>query len=404
MDRGHPMLKNAMLALAFAAMIAGAGVIGATLAQGDPAGDDGGEERYTVRISAQRLADGGVAVGLQEQGADGAWQERELPVNGVLPAGAAVGRWASSSPLGVGGERRAVCVIHHGGPADAAFWGRFTRDMADAARQHGLSARVAGEIEHERQAAQIRRCVADGVAGIATTLPNPDVLEGAVREALDAGVVVVTFNSGQEAAERLGSAIHVSIDETAAGQRAGAAFNAAGTEGTVLCVLHEPDNVGLEERCGALEAEYAGSEVERLYVVGVSDAARTTEQIAERLGAGGVGGVLTLNEALMLTPSDAARLTGDEIVVGAFGGFRAATQIIAGRVAFAISDQPWLQAHHVATHLHMYVEGVELGFSPSVYEAAPITLVSIEPVLLDLATAGLWLQTLRAAQPSQTGG
>ena len=392
------MLKNAMLALACAAMIAGAGVIGATLAQGDPDGGGAAEEQYTVRISAQRLASGSVAVGLQEQGAGGAWQERELPANYILPADSPAGRWSNSSPLGVGGPLRPVCIIHHGGPADTAFWGGFTRDVADAARHNGLSARVAGEIEHARQAEQIRQCVADGVAGIATTLPNPDVLEGAVREALDAGVVVVTFNSGREAAERLGSAIHVSIDETAAGQRAGAAFNAAGAEGTVLCVLHEPDNVGLEERCDALGAEYAGGEMERLYVVGLSDAARTTEQIAERLGAGGVGGVLTLNESLMLAPSDAARLSGDEIVIGAFGGLRAAAQIAAGKVAFSISDQRWLQAHYVATHLYMYTEGAALGFTPAVYEAAPITLIAIEPVLVDLNTARLWLQTLGLAQ------
>ena len=335
---------------------------------------------------------------MQEQGAGGAWQERELPASYILPADSPAGRWSNSSPLGVGGALRPVCIIHHGGPADTAFWGRFGRDAADAARHHGLDARVAGEIEHARQAEQIRQCVADGVAGIATTLPNPDVLEGAVREALDAGVVVVTFNSGREAAERLGSAIHVSIDETAAGQRAGAAFNAAGAEGTVLCVLHEPDNVGLEERCDALEAEYAGGEMERLYVAGLSDAARTTEQIAERLGAGGVGGVLTLNESLMLAPSDAARLSGDEIVIGAFGGLRAAAQIVAGKVAFSISDQPWLQAHHVATHLYMYLEGVKLGFTPAIYEAAPITLASLEPVLVDRQTALLWLQALGAAQ------
>lgn len=392
------MLKNAMLALAFAAMIAGAGVIGATLAHGDGHGDDDPAERYTVRISAQRLASGGVAVGLQEQRADGAWQERELPANGVLPADATVGRWANSSPLGVGGALQPVCVIHHGGPADVAFWGRFARDMAAAAQQHGLDARVAGELDHQRQAEQIRQCVADGVAGIATTLPNPDVLEDAVREAIDAGVVVVTFNSGREAAERLGSAIHVSIDETAAGQRAGAAFNTAGTEGTVLCVLHEPDNIGLEERCDALGESYEGGEMERLYVVGVSDAARTTEQITERLGAGGVGGVLTLNEALMLTPSDAAQLTGGDLVIGAFGGLRTAVEIGAGKVTFAISDQPWLQANYVATHLFMYLEGIKQGFSPAIYEVAPITLVSLEPLLIDSNTARLWLQALGAAQ------
>ena len=54
------------------------------------------------------------------------------------------------------------------------------------------------------QAEALRRCVADGAAGIATTLAEPEVLKPAVREAIDAGIPVLSFNSGAEVASGAG--------------------------------------------------------------------------------------------------------------------------------------------------------------------------------------------------------
>ena len=52
-----------------------------------------------VRISAQRLNDGRVEVGLQQRQADGAWGERLLPERRFFPASGFVNHWANSSPL-----------------------------------------------------------------------------------------------------------------------------------------------------------------------------------------------------------------------------------------------------------------------------------------------------------------
>ena len=52
-----------------------------------------------VRISAQRLNDGRVEVGLQQRQPDGAWGERLLPERRFFPASGFVNRWANSSPL-----------------------------------------------------------------------------------------------------------------------------------------------------------------------------------------------------------------------------------------------------------------------------------------------------------------
>ena len=52
-----------------------------------------------LRIAARRHGDGRVEVALQQRRANGTWGERVLPALRFIPAGAAVGRWVTSSPL-----------------------------------------------------------------------------------------------------------------------------------------------------------------------------------------------------------------------------------------------------------------------------------------------------------------
>ena len=58
-----------------------------------------GDSARSVRIAAQRRADGSVEFALQVQGEDEAWGERLLPQARVLPADADLDRWLFSSPL-----------------------------------------------------------------------------------------------------------------------------------------------------------------------------------------------------------------------------------------------------------------------------------------------------------------
>ena len=51
-----------------------------------------------VRISAQRLDNGRVEVGLQQRQADGAWGERLLPERRFFPASGFVNRWDEQQP------------------------------------------------------------------------------------------------------------------------------------------------------------------------------------------------------------------------------------------------------------------------------------------------------------------
>ena len=61
-----------------------------------------GAANIEVRVAARRLDDGRTEFALQERTAGESWGERRLPRARFFPAGAAVDRWLSSSPLTVG--------------------------------------------------------------------------------------------------------------------------------------------------------------------------------------------------------------------------------------------------------------------------------------------------------------
>ena len=293
--------------------------------------------------------------------------------------------------------------MHHGDEADD-FWESLTLNAIVSSGNIGIDLTIKGDPDPEAQARLIRECVEEGVRGIATSVPNAEALREAIGYAQESGVVVVTYNSGRSDAESLGVPVHVSLDEAALGRRAGEEFSKAGVTGTVLCVLHEPDNSGLEERCDALEGAYTGGEVERFNVAGVADTERSTKQMTERLREGGAGGLLVLNSALMNPSTEAVAAAGSEAKVATVGVLEAAEQVIAGKVFIALTDQPWFQSDYVLMSLKNYLSGIDLGISVEAIGLNPTTLVQVEPIVLDRESSQQLLDELARFIAEQFGG
>ena len=389
-----PKLKQAVLLLVVFALGAAAagGVFAATQS------DD-------VRVAARKHADGRVEVALQQAQEDGTWGERQLPELRFMPADAPAGQWLTSSALQTAaamlGETavvRPVCLVHHGSDSDE-FWLNAATFALGTGNYLDLAVTVHGSPDHAQQAQLIRDCADNGAAAIATSVPNADALRDAISYAQNAQVLVLTFNSGAADAESLNVPVHVALDEQTVGRLAGNAFNDAGVEGIALCILHEPDNSGLEERCDALGNAYAG-ELERLYVVGVENLERSTAQIAERLSdtdQAAVGAMFTLNSALM-NPAVAAKQTAaSEAKIGAIGTLDAAGAILTGNVLFAISDQPGLQISYTLANIRSYLGSIELGLPLATFSIGPTTQVLVESVLIDFNLAQSILADVQAA-------
>ena len=239
--------------------------------------------------------------------------------------------------------RDRYCMIHHG--ADV-FW-QVAREAAQRSGAYaGIDLRSYLTTDAADQAAAIRQCIADGAVAISTTLGSPEGVREALGEAIAAGIRVVSFNSGTDAAAELGSAVHIAVDEAAIGRKAAEAFNARGATGTLICIVHERENVSLRERCDAAEAAYEGGGVEQFPLYEYEDWAREALPVlAERLRAGDAGAVLTLGAVASTGAVLAVQQAGIDIPVGAVGFSGGVyNSALRGAIEFVIWDQPALQA------------------------------------------------------------
>ena len=100
----------------------------------------------------------------------------------------------------------------------------------------------------QAQAQFIEAGVDAGCDGIAVSAPNPDAIQGAMDKANEAGIPLVTMNSGSDVFQQLHAFTHVGQDEFIAGQQAGKKFEELGAT-KILCPIQEANNIGLQDRC-----------------------------------------------------------------------------------------------------------------------------------------------------------
>jgi simple sugar transport system substrate-binding protein len=179
------------------------------------------------------------------------------------------------------------------------------------------------------------------------SIPGPGV-EPAIRRAVQAGIPVISINSGSDAYRRLGALAHVGQREHRAGVAAGERLVQAGVR-RGLCVNQEVVNVGLEARCRGFAAAMrrAGGTAGTL-AVDVQDRTDTRQRLAEAIGSSAIDGVLTLNTQSAEAALDALRpggRTGD-IALATFDlSPRVLEAIRDGRMRFAVDQQAYLQGY-----------------------------------------------------------
>lgn len=246
----------------------------------------------------------------------------------------------------------------HEAPGDSGFWGTVELGCKDAAASFGAECKSAGSVDPTEQSQIVESYVAEGVDGIIVSLANPEGLEDAVRSAVDAGIPVITINSGVAVWEELGALTHVGQSEFPAGAGAGKRFNEAGLT-KVVCVIQEEANIGLEERCDGLESTFEGT-VDRFNVssTGTADVAGTLAAIQDKLTADAdVDGILTLNPDIAIAARDAieAAGVGDRVTLGTFDLSGPVLEAVeAGDILFAIDQQPYLQGFMPVAMLYVY--------------------------------------------------
>jgi simple sugar transport system substrate-binding protein len=237
-----------------------------------------------------------------------------------------------------------IAVITHG--SGDSFWAVAKKGAEDAGKDLGVTVKYSeSNNKPEEQAQLIESAVTEGVDGIAVSAPDPDAIRDSVKTAVDAGIPVVTLNSGAEESASLGAITHVGQTETIAGQGAGAKLKEAGAT-KLICVIHEQGNIGLDQRCAGAKQGFGG-DVENVQVAGVNDVSTTLTEIQSKLESDdSIDGVLTLNPDIAVAARDAIAGASSKAKLATFDLSKDVIQAIEdGEILFAVDQQQYLQGY-----------------------------------------------------------
>ena len=274
-----------------------------------------------------------------------------------------------------------IDVITHGAPGDS-FWDVVKAGAEQAGSDVGVDLRYASDPDAGAQSTLIDNAVADDTDGLVVSMANPDGLQASIEAAVEAGVPVITINSGIDDWEAFGAITHVGQSETIAGEAAGEQLNQAGLT-NVICIIQEAGNIGLEERCQAASDTFEG-DMETLQTDN-TDLAASQATIESKLSDTSIDGLLSLGGDMSGAAVRAVEASGrDDVTVGTFDvNADVAQNVLDGTLLFAIDQQPYVQGYVGVTGIYLKVlNGNDLGGGQPVYSGpAIITQENAEAVL-----------------------
>jgi simple sugar transport system substrate-binding protein len=195
----------------------------------------------------------------------------------------------------------------------------------------------------------IDAAVASDPDGLVVSIPDAEALGPSIQAAIDAGIPVISMNSGSDVFEDLGLLNHVGQTEYEAGLGGGERMAASGVT-QALCVNQEVGNAALDARCqGFTDGITAGGGTVEVLAVEISDPTGAQQAFEAALSADPeINGILTLG------PTGAAPAMAALESVGQTGTIPLATfdlspevlqGIVDGNVLFAIDQQQYLQGY-----------------------------------------------------------
>jgi simple sugar transport system substrate-binding protein len=274
-----------------------------------------------------------------------------------------------------------IDVITHAAPGDS-FWDVVKAGAVQAGKDENVDLHYQSDPDVGKQATLIDNAVAAGTDGVVVSMANPDGLEKSIKSAVSAGVPVVTINSGIDDWQQFGAITHVGQSETIAGKTAGDQLNDLGVK-NALCVIQEAGNVGLEQRCAGAKSTFSGT-LTNLQTDN-TDLAGSEATIESKLQADpSIDGILSLGGDMSGQAVKAVDATGASVQVGTFDVNADVVQnIIDGKLAFAIDQQPYVQGYLGVTGVYLKVlNGNDIGGGQPVYSGpAVITKDNAQDVL-----------------------
>ncbi|WAP67534.1 sugar ABC transporter substrate-binding protein [Jiella pelagia] len=240
-----------------------------------------------------------------------------------------------------------IIVVTHG-QANDPFWSVVKNGVEEAAKNTGATVdyRAPETFDMVQMGQLIDAAVNQEPDGLVVSIPDADALGPSIERAVQAGIPVISMNSGSDVSKKLGALLHVGQDEFTAGKTAGEKLKEMGGT-TALCVNQEVGNVSLDQRCAGFEEGFGG----KVEVVPTSnDPTEVKSKVQAALESNqDVDTILGLGAATVGEPAvEAVQAVGrgDSVRVASFdlsAGFLKA--VADGKAAFAIDQQQFLQGY-----------------------------------------------------------
>jgi simple sugar transport system substrate-binding protein len=287
---------------------------------------------------------------------------------------------------------RFVVVTH--GQASDPFWSVVKNGVDQAGRDLGVSVEYQAPPTFDlvAMARLIDAAVATNPDGLVVSIPDANALGPHIRAAVDAGIPVISINSGSDVAQSLGVLTHVGQTEFEAGQGGGTQLAAAGVK-HALCVNQEVGNIALDLRCNGFKdtLSKAGGTVDVL-AVDLANPTDSQQRITAALTADStIDGIFTLG------PTGAAPALAALTAMGKLGQIKLATfdlspevlQAIAdGNVLFAIDQQQYLQGYLPIALLKLYKSNLNTIANPVLMTGPGFVTRDNALQVIDLSKAG----------------
>ena len=151
-----------------------------------------------------------------------------------------------------------IIVVTHG-QANDPFWSVVKNGVEQAAKDTGVSVdyRAPETFDMVAMSQLIDAAVNQEPDGLVVSIPDKEALSQSIKRAVDAGIPVISMNSGGDVSKQLGALLHVGQAEYDAGEKAGEKLAEMGGK-KAICVNQEVGNVSLDQRCEGFAKGFGG--------------------------------------------------------------------------------------------------------------------------------------------------
>jgi simple sugar transport system substrate-binding protein len=313
-------------------------------------------------------------------------------VMALVVAGCGGGEEGGEQQGGGGAERGdiRIAVVTHGQASDP-FWSVVKNGVDQGAEDMGV------EVEYNapqtfdmvKMSQLIDAAVASEPDGLVVSIPDADALRESIQKANEAGIPIVSINSGSDVSEELGALTHVGQTEFIAGEGAGERLAEAGVD-NALCINQEVGNVALDQRCEGFEQGLGGEvQVVAVDLTNPTDAQAKIETAVNQNP--DINGMLALGptgaEPALKALQEAGKL--EDIQLATFDLAPSVLEAIRdGDMVFAVDQQQYLQGYLPIVFLTNYAQYGVTPASEVLTGPAFVTQENAQQVI-DLSKKGL---------------